>query len=145
MNRKMNLMRNKLRTAGSSLLEVMAATVLGSMLLIPMVTILVDCAKWSRRIELQSELLTLVDSCVDETKFNLANLFVPGQKAGSFAAQGYPDVRYQVSCLVPIEADIRGKYLEIRISAWVDLDSDGIYDSGQEPKQDIVTGFAKLL
>ncbi len=131
------------RRAGSSLLEVMAATVLGSMLLIPMVKILVDCAKWSNRIELQSELLTLVDSCADETRFKLANAFVPGQSVGTFAAQGYPDVRYQVNCLVPSEADIRGKYLDIRILAWVDLDSDGVYDSGQEPKQDLVSGFAK--
>lgn len=121
----------------------MAATVLGSMLLIPMVKTLVECSKWSNRMELQSELLTLAESCADETKFRLANTFVPGPSVGSFAAQGYSNVRYQVDCLVPGEADIRGKYLDIRILAWVDLDSDGVYDTGQEPKQDLVTGFAK--
>ena len=142
---KHNLPKNgwSARRKGSSLLEVMAATVLGSMLLIPMVKMLVDCSKWSNRIELQSELLTLVESCSDETKFRLASDFIPGQSVGTFASQGFADVRYQVSCLVPIEPDIRGKYLDIKIIAWADLDSDGVYDSGQEPKQELATGLAK--
>ena len=134
---------NKLR-AGSSLLEVMSATVLGSMLLIPMVKMLVECSKWSNRMEYQSELLTLADSCADETKFKLANNFVAGQSVGTFAAQGFSEVRYQVNCLTPNEPGIRGKYLDIQIVVWADLDSDGVYDSGQEPKQELATGFAKL-
>jgi hypothetical protein len=142
MNRKLIHHRRQSRT-GSSLLEVVVATVLGSMLLIPMVKTLVECSQWSRRMELQSELLTLVESCADETKFGLANTFAPGLSVGSFAAQGYSDVRYQVTALVPAEADLRGKYLDIRILVWADLDSDGVYDSGQEPKQDLVTGLAK--
>ena len=136
--------KSRKRRAGSTLLEVVAATVLGSMLLIPMVKTLVECAKWSSRIELQSELLTLVESCADETKFRLATTFAPGQTTGSFASQGYADVRYQVNCLVPNEAVIRGKYLDIQISVWADLNSDGVYNSGQEPKQDLITGFSKL-
>jgi len=143
MNLKLAVRKSKTRRAGSSLLEVMAATVFGSMLLIPMVKMLVDCSKWSSRIEYQSELLTLADSCADETKFRLANNFEAGQSVGTFASQGFPEVRYQVSCLVPNEPSIRGKYLDIQLSVWADLDSDGVYDSGQEPKQELVTGLAK--
>lgn len=143
MNPKQVFRKSKTIRVGSSLLEVMAATVLGSILLIPMVTMLVDCSKWSSRIEYQSELLTLADSCADETKFKLANNFVAGQSVGTFATQGFPEVRYQVSCLVPNEPGIRGKYLDIQIVVWADLDSDGVYDSGQEPKQELVTGLAK--
>ncbi len=143
MNLKPICKRNVAKRAGASLLEVMAATVLGSMLLIPMVKTLVECSKWSNRMELQSELLTLAESCADETKFRLVDNFVPNQLNASFAAQGYADVRYQATCLLPVEADLRGKYLDIRILVWADLDSDGTYDAGQEPKQDLLTGLAK--
>ncbi len=135
--------KSKTGRTGSSLLEVMAATVLGSTLLIPMVKMLVDCSRWSSRIEYQSELLTLAESCSDETKFKLANNFVAGQSVGTFASQGFSGVRYQVRSLVPNEASIRGKYLDIQIVVWADLDSDGVYDTGQEPKQELVTGLAK--
>ena len=137
------LVRKPKTRTGSSLLEVMAATVLGSVLLVPMVKMLVDCSKWSSRIEYQSELLTLADSCADETKFNLVNNFVASQSVGTFATQGFPEVRYQVSCLVPNEPSIQGKYLDIQIVVWADLDADGVYDSGQEPKQELATGLVK--
>ena len=129
---------------GSSLLEVMAATILSSMLLIPMVKMLIDCSKWSSRIEYQSELLTLAESCADAAKFQLADKFVPNRVTGNLAAQGYREVLYDVRCQVPAERALRGKYLNIVVMVWADLDSDGVYDSGLEPKQDLTTGLAKL-
>jgi hypothetical protein len=129
--------------SGTSLLEVMAATVLGSMLLIPMVTILVDCSKWSNRMEYQSELLSLAESCSDETKFKLATNFAAGRMVGNFASQGFPQVRYNVRNTVPLESALRGKYLDIQLTVWADLNSNGTHDSGLEPKQDLSTGLSK--
>lgn len=109
-----------------------------------MVQMLIDCSKWSNRIEYQSELLTLAESCADAAKFRLADQFVPNRVTGNLEAQGYKDVLFDVRCQVPAERDLRGKYLNIVVRVWADLDSDGIYDSGLEPKQDLTTGLAKL-
>ncbi len=134
---------------GTSLLEVMAATMLVSLTMIPMTASLIQCSKWANRMEYQSELQTLAESCIERTKYELTKPgeFTPGPKgAGNLSPLGMPRVFYSTTCNrsnLGADADIANNYLEISVRVWADLDGNGTFTPGAEPEYSVTTGFAK--
>ncbi len=128
---------------GSSLLEVITATVCASMLLVPTATMLSDAGRWSTRMEEQSELVSLVNSCVAETEFQLSSNFSVGQLRDSFVSRGFPNSRYLVTCSDSAAVGgIPNRFMIIQILVWTDLNGNATWDAG-EPKQVLTTGIAK--
>jgi hypothetical protein len=134
------------RRCGTSLLEVLMATGLASMVLVPIASTLVDCSKWTSRTEYQSELMTLTSSAFEDAKFRLAKDFVPIKESSTFERLGYPSIHYDLVCsnsLLAADRDIAGKYFDISITAWADLNSNGVYNQGVEPQYKTKSGFSK--
>lgn len=128
---------------GTTLLEVMTATVCASMLLLPTATMLSDAGRWSSRMEQQTELLSLAKSCVTEVEFQLCSNFVAGQLRDTFASRGFPTARYTATFSDNVaNGGIPNRFMMIQIVTWVDFNGNGILDAG-EPKQDLTTGLAK--
>jgi hypothetical protein len=139
---------NRIRR-GASLLEVMAATVLASLVLVPLGKSLADASRWANRMEYQNELVTAAQSVVEQSKYQLSlpGQFLPGpMPPGDLTAYGHPKIHYTVVCnrsTLAADADIANLYLEIDVRVWADLNSDGQWTSGQEPEFRTVAGFAK--
>jgi hypothetical protein len=128
---------------GSTLLEVITATVCASMLLIPTATMLSDAGRWSSRMEQQTELISLVNSCVAETEFQLSSNFRAGQLNNTFASRGFPNSRYTVTYSDSAAVGgIPNRFMIVQILVWTDLNSNAIWDAG-EPRQQLSTGLAK--
>jgi hypothetical protein len=122
------------------------ATGLASMVLVPIARTLVDCSKWTSRAEYQSELMTLTSSAIEEAKFRLAEDFVPVKESSTFERLGFPSIHYDLVCnnsAQRADRDIADKYFDINITAWADLNSNGVYDRGIEPQYQTKSGFAK--
>lgn len=128
---------------GTSLLEVMGATVCATLLLVPTATMLSDAHRWSGRVEQQAELSTLVDSCVSQIEFELANNFRSGQRSESFLSLGVPNSRHTSSWSDSVaQGGIPGRFMSFSITAWVDLNSNQQYDVG-EPRHLVSSGLAR--
>jgi hypothetical protein len=128
---------------GTSLLEVIGATVCATLLLVPTATMLSDSHRWSIRIEQQAELSTLVDSCVHQIEFELGSNFQSGQRSDSFASMGSPNSRYTASWSDrAAEGGIPGRFMALDVSAWVDMNSNRQYDVG-EPRYAVNSGLAR--
>ena len=128
---------------GTSLLEVMIATVCASMLLVPTATMLSDAGRWSSRMEQQHELISLTNSCVAEVEFQIASNFRSGQLQNSFASRGSPNSRYTAIYRDAVaDGGIPNRFMVIQILTWVDVNSNAIWDAG-EPKQELATGVAR--
>ncbi len=128
---------------GTSLLEVMGATVCATLLLVPTATMLSDSHRWSGRMEQQAELSTLVDSCVSQIEFELAGNFQSGQRSDSFSSFGVPKSRYTATWTDRVaQGGIPGRFMSIDITAWVDMNSNQQYDVG-EPRHLVSSGLAR--
>ena len=128
---------------GTSLLEVMVATVCASMLLVPTATMLSDAGRWSSRMEQQSELISLTNSCVADVEFQLAANFRTGQVQDNFASRGFPNSRYIVTYSDSVASGgIPNRFMILQVQSWADLNSNSIWDAG-EPKQVLTTGVAR--
>jgi hypothetical protein len=121
----------------------MIATVCASMLLVPTATMLSDAGRWSSRMEQQSELISLTNSCVAEVEFQLASNFRSGQIQNTFASRGFPNSRYNATCSDSIaEGGIPNRFMVIQILTWVDQNGNATWDVG-EPRQQLATGVAR--
>jgi Tfp pilus assembly protein PilV len=131
------------RRRGTSLLEVMIATVCASMLLVPTATMLGEAGRWSDRMEQQSELVSLANGCIAEVEFQLASNFQRGQLQNTFASQGFPNSRYTTTYSDRVaDGGIPNRFMVIQVTTWVDQNRNAILDTG-EPRHQLVTGVAR--
>jgi type II secretory pathway component PulJ len=135
--------RHKSKRSGTSLLEVMGATVCATLLLVPTATMLSDSHRWSGRIEQQAELSNLVDSCISQIEFELASNFRSGQRNDSFSSLGVPHSRYTATWSDSVaRGGIPGRFVSLDVTAWVDMNRNQQYDVG-EPRHLVSTGLAR--
>ena len=113
------------------------------MLLVPTATMLSDAGRWSNRMEQQSELISLTNSCIADVEFQLASSFKAGQLQDSFASRGFPTLRYVVT--YSDDAAIGGipdRFMVLQVLTFADLNGNSIWDAG-EPRQQLATGVAR--
>lgn len=140
---RLRCVRSIVKRHGTSLLEVIGATVCATLLLVPTAAMLSDSHRWANRIEQQAELATLVDSCVQQIEFEIGSNFRSGQRSDSFASMGSPGSRYIASWSDrAAQGGVPGRFIVLDISAWVDLNSNRQYDVG-EPRYAINSGMAR--
>lgn len=128
---------------GSTLLEVMGATICASMMLVPTATMLSDAHRWTIRTEQQGEILSLLDGCVQEYQYLVAGNFRSGQTDGNFASRGFPGIRFSaVYSDAAAQGGIPNRFMVLRVTAWSDLNNNASWDPG-EPRQQINTGVSR--
>ncbi len=102
-----------------------------------------DAGRWSSRMEQQSELIALTNSCVAEVQFQLASNFRSGQLQNTFASRGFPNSRYNATYSDRVaDGGIPNRFMVIQVMTWVDQNRNAIWDAG-EPRQQLATGVAR--
>lgn len=131
--------------AAHTLLELIAATALLSITLVPALRLLRDSFEQGERIETIAAMTTLCVSKLEE-HLNLAGAaWAAGTTAGDFSAEGRADLRY-----VAVRSDdaaaggITDRLMAVTVTVWQDLDGDGSKDSG-EPFVDLASKVAKMV
>lgn len=120
------------RRRGSSLLEVVLATVLISVALVPAMRLMRDGLAVGREIEARDQLTTLSTSKLEEHLALVCADWLTGDFTGSFAAEGHPTFRFLVR-----RSDAAGnggivdQLMAITATTWEDADGDGALSSGE--------------
>jgi hypothetical protein len=129
------------RRRAQTLLELVGATTIIALALVPALRMMRDSLRVTRDTETADLLATLSASALEEHLLRIAVAWTPSTVTGTFAAQGYPRVRFQVvRSDSPANGGIAGSLMSITSTAWDDRDNDGSLDAG-EPR---VTYASKL-
>lgn len=137
---------------GATLIEVAAATVFTSILLIPSLSLLDQSRRLNERHELREQMTFEAQRLLDLRTAELARLstFVRDHRrptglltSGTLAARGLPAVRYQSSTLAdPKYPTVGNEILNLRVDVWQDNDGDRSPDA-DEPTIQLFTKISR--
>ena len=132
-----------IRRAAFSLLEVAVGLVVCAMILVPTMTIMNDALRGEQTQQYRNELISLASGKQQEYA-HLARADFRGQhQSGTFTAEGYPQMRFEVtSSDATSDGGIPNRLLAISTNAWFDANSNGVHDSG-EPATQLWTAVAR--
>ena len=132
------------RPRGSSLLEVLLATVLIAVALVPALRLMRDSLAVGREIEARDQLTTFATSKLEEHLALVGADWSTGAYTGDFAAEGHPTFRFLVSRSdTGGDGGIVDQLMAVTATIWEDLDGDGTSDSG-EPSVILGAKVAKI-
>ena len=120
------------RRWGSSLLEVVLATVLISVALVPAIRLMRSSLTVGREIEAREQLTTFSTSKLEEHLALVGANWLTGDYTGDFATEGHPTFRFLVR-----RSDSGGdggivdQLMAVTATTWEDVDGDGTLDSGE--------------
>ena len=118
--------------AGISLLEVMAALVVVSLILVPTTNLMIQALKGETTRGKRAELLHLAQGKQAEFCHLTRVSFQSRNEQGDFASMGHGDVRYTISSSdSSSQAGIPGRLQAIEILAWYDEDADRAVDDAE--------------
>jgi len=117
------------------LLELLGATTVMAIALVPALRITADCMRVGQEIETANLLATLSASKLEEHLVLTAVTWSAVADAGTFA--GYPNLRYRVE---KVDEGVGSGLMRITATVWEDRDADQTWDAG-EPR----TVFASKL
>jgi len=118
--------------AGHSLLEVIAASALMAVALVPALRIIRDSFATSRDIETQELLITFATSKLEEHLGKAMADWQSGSYTGSFSAEGYSTLRYSVVCSdAEAGGGVTDYLMVVTATVWDDLDSSTTPDTGE--------------
>ncbi len=124
--------QRRYRRRGQTLLELVAASTIIAIALVPALRIMRDSVRVGRQTETANLLSTLSASMLEEHLALTAANWSTATASGTFATEGYPAVRYQVTRSDTAgDGGIPGVLMSIISTVWEDLDSDGSWDSGE--------------
>jgi prepilin-type N-terminal cleavage/methylation domain-containing protein len=136
--------RNRFRARrGFSLLEVIVGMVVVGLILVPTTAMMADVlrgqATQRSRAELQPLALGKQNEYAHLTRVSFRDRVVNG----SFAAEGYPQLLFQVTCSqATSDGGIVGRLMAIRTQTWFDANGDRVL-SGNETSVDLWTSVAR--
>lgn len=126
--------RTTLRS-GQTLLELVGATTVIAIALVPALRIMRDCIRLGRNSEMANLMSTLSASKLEEHLISTAANWSATTDAGSFT--GYPTLRYRV---VKSDEGLGSGLMNITSSVWEDSNSNQTWDAGE-----LGTSFATKL
>lgn len=137
---------------GATLIEVAAATVFTSILLIPSLSLLDQSRRLNERHELREQMTFEAQRLLDLRTAELANrpTFMRDHRrptglvsSGSLAARGLPTVRYQTSTIADPQYPTAGnEILNLRVELWQDHNGDRSPDP-DEPTIQLFTKYSR--
>lgn len=133
----------EVRRRGHSLLELVAATAIIAIALVPALRLMRDGLRVGREIETANLLATLSASMLEEHLLRTAVSWNPSTITGDFAAQGYPQLRFQVARSDgSAEGGIANVLMSITATVWEDRDGNGNWGAG-EPRATFASKLAR--
>ena len=128
---------------GQTLLELVAATSIIAIALVPALRVMRDCLRISRETETANLMATLSASMLEEHLLRTAVNWNPTTVTGDFSAEGYPTIRFQVTRSdSSADGGIVNTLMSITATVWDDRDTDGNLDDG-EPRSTFASKLAR--
>jgi Tfp pilus assembly protein PilV len=135
---------NRCVRRGYSLLEVMLASTICAVALVPALAILRDGMLATETIDKRHMLLLYAVQTMEEQLAVVAANWTTATATGDFAAEGHADIRFSVTRSdSPASGGISNQLMRITVTAYSDDDGDDTLDSG-EPRTVLTTKVSKL-
>ena len=132
------------RRRGHSLLEVLVASALMAVALVPALRLMRDGLGMARKVESRELLTTFCTSKLEEHLALVSAGWQTGNYSGDFSAEGHPNLRFGVTRSDSGgDGGISDQLMAVVATAWDDLDGDGSLDDG-EPVVVLGSKVAKL-
>ncbi|MGE3775594.1 MAG: hypothetical protein AB7F89_00290 [Pirellulaceae bacterium] len=144
MIRRTSARRHDPTRRGQTLLELVAATTILAMTLVPTLRMMRDALRVARDTEQANLAATLAASKLEEQLIQTAANWSTGTVTGDFSADGYAQVRFVV-----VRSDdgadggIPGSLMTLSSTVWVDRDGNGAWSAG-EPRAVFGTKVAHI-
>lgn len=127
-----NRSRTRRSRRGHSLLELIVSSTLVATVVATTVSLMRESLRLSEDSETRNLIATLAVSKLEQHLSLTTNSFQEGTDSGTFAADGYDDMRYTVvRSAQPSDGGVPGKLMVVAITAWSDADGDGAADAGE--------------
>ncbi len=144
-------MRRRFGRSGQTLLELVGATTIIAITLVPALRIMRDSLRVGRETETANLMATLATGRLEEFLLLSAgqwgaipagNSWNTTTNAGSYAADGYPNLKFSVVRTDNAPEGISTRLLSITTTVWNDLDNDNAWDVG-EPRSVFASKLAR--
>ena len=117
---------------GQTLLELVAATTILTIALVPALRMMRDAIRVGRQTETSNLMTTFCTSKLEEQLMRTAAVWNPSTVSGDFSAEGYANLRYQVIMSDALaDGGIANQLMAIASTVWNDLNADGDWDAGE--------------
>ena len=129
----MNMCRTQTRhRRGQSLIELVAATTILTIALVPALEMMRSAIRVGRANETANLMTTFCASKLEEQLMNTAAVWNPSTVAGDFSAEGYANIRFEViMSQAAADGGIANQLMAITSTVWNDLNADGDLDAGE--------------
>ncbi len=126
------------------MLEVLLASALMAIALVPALRLMRDGLRISREVETRELLTTFCTSKLEEHLALASPGWQTGSYSGDFSAEGYPSLRFEVTRSDAVaDGGIVDELMAVVATAWDDLDGNGSLDNG-EPAVVLASKLAEL-
>ena len=133
-----------IRAGGYSLLEVMVASSICVVALVPALAILRDGISATEAIDKRHMVLLYAGEKREEQLAVVAATWTNASASGDFASEGHPDIRYSVTRSdSAANGGIQNQLMNVSVTAYDDTDGDDALDAG-EPRTVLTTKVSKL-
>jgi len=117
---------------GQTLLELVAATTILTLALVPALGMMRDAIRVGRNTETANLMTTFCASKLEEHLMKTAAVWNPSTATGNFSTEGYANLRYQVIMSdLATDGGIANQLMAIAATVWNDLNADGDWDAGE--------------
>jgi len=120
------------RRRGQTLLELVAATTILTIALVPALGMMRDAIRVGRNTETANLMTTFCASKLEEHLMQTAAVWNPSTVTGDFSAEGYANINFQVIMSDAVaDGGIANQLMAIASTVWNDLNGDGDLDAGE--------------
>jgi hypothetical protein len=120
------------RRNGQTLLELVGATTIIALTLVPALRMMRDSLRIGRQTERANLMATFAASKLEEHLLKTAGTWTVSTVTGDFSADGYSTLRFQVVRTDSAAAGgISGQLMSITATVWDDTDNDSVLDTGE--------------
>jgi hypothetical protein len=133
------------KRAGNSMIEVVAASVILATALVPALRMMRDSLTVGREVELADAMATFCASKLEETLNNVCGSWNMSTLTGSYAAQGYTQLKYIVTKSDSMsDGGLPNRLMAITAEVWDDVNNNNAID-GDEHRVRFSTKLAKSV
>lgn len=133
-----------IRRSGHTLFELVSAGTLIAIAVVTSSTLLRESLELSRETERRNLLTTLGVSKLEEHLAIATKNFANGVFTGTFASDGYDEIRYQVvQSTAASDGGIPDRLMAVTVLVWDDTDGDAAHSAG-EPSVELRSKLAKI-
>lgn len=124
------------RRRGNTLLELVAASTVLALALVPALRIMRDSVLIGSDLELSNAMSTLCAGRLEETLAKISATWNTTSEAGNYSSIGYTTLKYAVTKSdAPANGGIVNRLIAVTVTVWEDADGDNVLDTGEKKVQ----------